>query len=106
MLLTADGVRVVDWPHARIGQPWVDLVWFAPSVGMQGGPDPGSLLAGYAPARDVDPEAIDAAIAGVAGYFTLDALRPAPPGLPTLRAFQAAQGDVARRWLADRRGWR
>ena len=106
LLLTADGVRVVDWPHARIGQAWVDLVWFAPSVGMQGGPDPGSLLAGYAPARGADPEAIDAAIAAVAAYFTIDALRPAPPGLPTLRPFQAAQGEVARRWLADRRAWR
>jgi hypothetical protein len=29
------------------------------------------------------------------------ALRPPPPGLPTLREFQAAQGAVARRWLAE-----
>lgn len=106
LLLTDDGVRVVDWPHARIGQAWVDLVWFAPSVAMQGGPPPADLLDRYAPARDADPEAIDAAIAAVAGYFTIDALRPPPPGLPTLRAFQAAQAVEARRWLADRRGWR
>ena len=106
LLLTDDGVRVVDWPHARIGQAWVDLVWFAPSVAMQGGPPPPELLDRYAPARDADPDAIDAAIAAVAGYFTIDALRPPPPGLPTLRAFQAAQAVEARRWLADRRGWR
>lgn len=106
LLLTADGVRIVDWPHARVGQPFVDLVWFAPSVSMQGGPDPQDLLARYPAARGVDPEAIDSLIAAVAGYFTIDALRPDPPGLPTLRAFQAAQGVVARRWLADRRGWR
>ena len=107
LLLTPEGdVRVVDWPHARIGQPWVDLVWFAPSVAMQGGPDPATLLERYPPARDADPEAIDSVIAAVAGYFTIEALRPDPPGLPTLRAFQDAQGAVARRWLAERRGWR
>ena len=106
VLLTTEGVRIVDWPHARIGQPWLDLIWFAPSVAMQGGPDPMTLLDRYAPARGADPEAIDAAIAAVAGYFTAHALHPDPPGLPTLRAFQAAQGAIARRWIADRRNWR
>ncbi len=105
LLLTADGVRVVDWPHARIGQAWVDLVWFAPSVAMQGGPDPESLLRRYSPADGVDRDALDAVIAAVAGYFPLDAQRPPLPGLPTLRPFQAAQGAAARRWLAARRGW-
>ena len=104
-MLTPDGVRVVDWPHARIGQAWVDLVWFAPSVAMQGGPDPEALLRRYPPADRADPDAVDAVIAAIAGYFTLDALRPPLPGLPTLRPFQAAQGAVARRWLGERRGW-
>lgn len=105
LLLTTEGVRVVDWPHARIGQAWVDLAWFAPSVAMQGGPDPEALLRRYPPALGADPDAVDAVIAAIAGYFTLDALRPPLPGLPTLRPFQAAQGAAARRWLAERRGW-
>jgi len=37
--------------------------------------------------------------------FTRQALLPPPPGLPTVRAFQAAQGQVARAWLAARTGW-
>lgn len=106
LLLTADGVRVVDWPHAHVGQAFVDLVWFAPSVAMQGGPSPRDLVARYAPAREADPEALDAVIAGVAAYFTAASLQPPSPGLPTLRAFQAAQGEVARAWLAERMGWR
>jgi hypothetical protein len=106
MLLTADGVRVVDWPHAHIGQPWVDLVWFAPSVGMQGGPPPRELVKRFGPARDADPAALDAVVAGVAAYFTAGSLEPPYPGLPTLRAFQAAQAEVARAWLAERTGWR
>ena len=106
LLLTADGVRVVDWPHAHVGQAFVDLVWFAPSVTMQGGPSPGELVARYGPARDADPEALDAVVAGVAAYFTAGSLLPPMPGLPTLRAFQAAQAEVARAWLAERTGWR
>ena len=105
LLLSADGVRIVDWPHAHIGQPWVDLVWFAPSVTMQGGPLPEALVRRYPPAREADPAALDAVIAGVAAYFTAGSLLPPMPGLPTLRAFQAAQAEVARAWLAVRTGW-
>lgn len=106
LLLTADGVHVVDWPHAHVGAAFVDLVWFAPCVAMQGGPSPRDLMARYGPARDADPAALDPVIAGVAAYFTAGSLQPPAPGLPTLRAFQAAQAEVARAWLAERTGWR
>lgn len=107
MLLTPeDGVLVVDWPHARAGVSWVDAVCFAPSVAMQGGPLPEALLDRHSHGRSADPEAITAVVAAVAGFFTGEGLRPAPPGLPTLRAFQAAQGQAARAWLARRTGWR
>jgi aminoglycoside phosphotransferase (APT) family kinase protein len=105
LLLTADGVRIVDWPHAHVGQPWIDLVWFAPSVTMQGGPLPEDLVRRYPPALDADPAGLDAVVAGVAAYFTAGSLLPPLPGLPTLRAFQAAQAEVARAWLAERTGW-
>lgn len=103
LLLTEAGVMVVDWPHAQVGQAWIDLLWFAPSVAMQGGPDPESLRRRFGPARTADDEAIDAVLASIAGFFTIGSLLPDPPGLPTLRAFQAAQGDIARAWLAGRR---
>jgi aminoglycoside phosphotransferase (APT) family kinase protein len=106
VLLTDEAVWIVDWPHAALGPPWLDLVWFAPSVAMQGGPDPEALWRGYRPAALAEPEAADVVIAAVAGFFSVGALQPDPPGLPTVRAFQEAQGAVARRWLADRRGWR
>jgi hypothetical protein len=106
LLLTPDRVVVVDWPHARLGADWVDVVFFAPSVAMQGGPSPEVLLARYLAGRTVDSAAVNAVIAAIAGFFTGQALQPPPPGLPTLRAFQEAQGAVARRWLADRTGWR
>jgi aminoglycoside phosphotransferase (APT) family kinase protein len=107
LLLTPEGrILVVDWPHARVGAPWLDPVFFAPSVAMQGGPPPEELLARYPHGRRADPEAVTAVVAAVAGFFTAEGLKPAPPGLPTLRAFQLAQGEVAQRWLSHRTGWK
>jgi Ser/Thr protein kinase RdoA (MazF antagonist) len=100
LLLTRDGVTFVDWPHACRGAAFFDLVGFAPSVTMQGGPEPTALLARSRTGRAASRDALAAVVCALAGYFTEHALRPAPPGLPTVRAFQAAQGEVARRWLA------
>jgi len=41
----------------------------------------------------------------VTGYFLAHSRRPPPPGIPTVRAFQAAQGDIALTWLRERLGW-
>lgn len=106
LLLTDERVYVVDWPHARLGQAWINLVSFAPSVAMQAGPAPETLLMRSQAGRSADPQAVTAMVAMVAGFFTYRSLLPPPPGLPTLREFQAAQGDVARQWLAERTGWR
>lgn len=104
LLLTPERVWLVDWPLACVGAAWVDVLFFAPSVAMQGGPPPDALLMGHPAARAADPAALTAAVAAVAGFFTQRALQPPPPGLPTVRAFQAAQGAVARAWLAQRTG--
>jgi aminoglycoside phosphotransferase (APT) family kinase protein len=101
LLLTGGGVRFVDWPHACVGASFVDLVLWAPSVAMQGGPPPADLLSRSGLARALDPADLTPLVCALAGYFTERALRPPPPGLPTVRAFQAAQGEVARSWLAE-----
>jgi len=100
ILLTGDGVVIVDWPHACRGAAFVDHVFFAPSVAMQGGPELADLLALSAAGRSADPRQVAAIVCALGGYFTYQSLQPAPPGLPTVRAFQAAQGEVTRRWLA------
>ena len=99
VLLTHERVWFVDWPHASVGASWVDAIAFAPSVTLQGGPPPEQLLRRFAP--DAPPSAT-AAIASVAGFFTHQSVQPPPPGLPTLRAFQAAQGAIARQWISQR----
>jgi aminoglycoside phosphotransferase (APT) family kinase protein len=105
LLLAPEQVWFVDWPHACVGAAWVDSVLFAPSVTMQGGPPPEQVLVHHPAGRTADPAAVTAAIVALAGMFTHRALQPPPPGLPTLRAFQAAQGAVARAWVAQRTGW-
>ena len=105
LLLTDEGaaggrVMVVDWPHACRGAAFVDLVAFAPGVAMQGGPEPAELLARSRSGQDVSRDSLAAVVCALAGYFTERSLQPPPPGLPTVRQFQAAQGEVTRRWLA------
>ena len=101
ILLTDDDVVIVDWPHACRGAAFVDHVFFGPSVALQGGPELTDLLALSAAGRSADPQQVAATLCALGGYFTYQSLRPAPPGLPTVRAFQTAQGEVTRRWLAQ-----
>ena len=100
VLLTSDGPVILDWPHACVGAAFTDLVFLAPSVAMQGGPEPAELLTKTAAGRATGRDAVAATVCALAGFFTEYSLRPPPPGIPTVREFQAAQGVVARRWLA------
>ena len=105
LLFESGGVVFVDWPHAAVGAPVLDVVIWAPSVALEGGPEPEQLLALHPLARRADPGAVNALLAAVAGFFVAHSLRPPPPGLPTLRPFQASQGEVALAWLRRRTGW-
>jgi aminoglycoside phosphotransferase (APT) family kinase protein len=99
VLLTPDRVVFVDWPHARVGASWIDLVLFLPSVAMQGGPHPWEIWESHPLGREVPPERLQPVLAGLAGFFVQRSTLPAPRGLPTLREFQRAQGVEALAWL-------
>ncbi|MEU6144891.1 phosphotransferase [Streptomyces sp. NPDC047081] len=105
MLLTADDrVVFVDWPHAVRAAPWFDLLFMLPCVAAQGGPDPQQVFAGHPLGREADPDAVTATLAALTGFFVEQSLLPAPPGLPTLRPFQRAQGEAGLAWLRTRLG--
>lgn len=105
MLLTADRVVVVDWPHASIGAGWMELAQILPSIAMQGGPRPWEVFDTHPLGRAAPAERVTAVLAALSGYFLQRSLLPAPPGLPTLRAFQRDQGIPALEWLQQRTGW-
>jgi aminoglycoside phosphotransferase (APT) family kinase protein len=104
ILLAGHRVMFVDWPHARVGAPWVDLVFFLPSVAMQGGPDPDPLFWRQPSTIDADPDSVIAVLAALAGFFIHGATEDPPPGLPTLRRFQLVQGVEAVKWLRQMMG--
>jgi aminoglycoside phosphotransferase (APT) family kinase protein len=106
LLLTSDQVWVVDWPWACTGTSWVDIANLAPSVQMQGGPPAAEVFASSRRTRSADRREVTAYVCALAGYFVGQSRQPAPAGLPTVRAFQAAQGDVALTWLAELTGWK
>jgi hypothetical protein len=105
ILISPTGPVFVDWPHAAVGAPVFDLVAWAPSVVLEGGPQPEELLAAHGPSRSADPDIVSVLLAAVSGFFVAHSLRPPPPGLPTLRSFQAAQGEVALAWLRRHTAW-
>ncbi|MEN3537255.1 hypothetical protein AAH991_19240 [Microbispora sp. ZYX-F-249] len=97
---------VVDWPWACLSTRWFDLLHMLPSVTMQGGPPPAEVFDGHPVATKADGDAVTAVLAAVTGFFVQRRSLPPPPGLPTLRAFQLAQGRAALAWLRQRTGWR
>jgi aminoglycoside phosphotransferase (APT) family kinase protein len=101
ILLTPHGVVFVDWPHARIGAPWLDLLFMLPSVAATG-TDPGEVWAAYPPARAADPDAVTAVLVAQTGFFLYHSLLPPPPNLERVREFQRVQGEAAMRWVEAR----
>jgi aminoglycoside phosphotransferase (APT) family kinase protein len=102
VILTGTRAVVVDWPSVCLGAGWVDLLMALPSLEMNGAGDPERLWLDFPPARRADPDAVTTMLVAGAGYFTQRSLLPVPPGFPTLRAFQGAQGEAALGWLRRR----
>jgi aminoglycoside phosphotransferase (APT) family kinase protein len=99
ILLAPDRVVFVDWPHACVGPAWLDLLLFVPSVAMQGGPPPWEVFEAHPLGRDAPAERVVPIVAALAGFFVQRSALPPPPGLPTLREFQRAQGIETLAWL-------
>jgi len=106
ILLTPSRVLFIDWPWASRGAAWVDLLFMLPSVAMQRGPKPWEIFDVHPLGRTAPAAAVTAVVAAVAGFMIRGSRLPAPPGLPTVRAFQRDQGVPALEWLKRRTGWR
>jgi phosphotransferase family enzyme len=76
---------LVDWNHARLGNPKYDIAFWLPSLVLERGPGP-------------DGFGVDEFAARVAGFFAARAGLPKPAGAPTVRDFQRVQAEVALDW--------
>jgi phosphotransferase family enzyme len=101
LLSRTEGVYLVDWAQACRGAAWVDLVLFLVSVNIEGTHDVDSILA----SRGVPKDGADALICAFAGFVAKRHRLPAPPGLPTLRAFQREYTEATVAWLRRRTDW-
>ena len=96
ILVRPDGrMVIVDWPWGSIGPAWLDTALLGLNVLVHGG-DPERVISG------LDPEAVTGLYVGLAGYFRHISRLPAPPSLPTVRAFQRWQSDALLPWLQTR----
>jgi hypothetical protein len=102
ILIAADRVVVVDWPHASIGAAWLDFAFMLPSIGMQGGPRPWGIFDGHELSSAADSHDVNAVLSALSGYFMHGSVLPPPPGIPSLRQFQRFQGDETIEWLRQR----
>jgi aminoglycoside phosphotransferase (APT) family kinase protein len=105
-VLLRDGEAVLlDWAWACRGAPWLDTLLLALDFRIQGGPDADAFLAASPLTGQVPGEHLASVVAAAAGVGHERARRPAPPGLPTIRAWQAHWAAVALDWLDDGSLW-
>lgn len=87
-LCLRDGRTIlVDWNHACLGNPVIDVAFWLPSLQNEGGPPPETLL----------PDAPGAS-AVVSGFFAARAGLPPIPTAPGVRRVQLAQLRAALPW--------
>jgi Phosphotransferase enzyme family len=80
-----DRCVLVDWNHACLGNPALDVAAWLPSLALEHGPRP-------------DRFGVDELAPLIAGFFAARAGLPKPAGAPRVREFQRAQAEVALDW--------
>jgi len=94
-------VLFVDWPHARLGAPYIDVLTVLASAGGTG-IDLDRLLAGQAVTGGTEPAVLDSVLAALTGFWLAGGLAEMPPGLLPVAAAKLALGRGALCWLQRR----
>lgn len=101
ILLAGDRVVFVDWPHARLGAPVIDLVVLLSSVAADR-LDPEPILRAHAVLSAIPRGTIDSILAAHAGFLLNGAVSATPPGLEAIAAAKLHIGLGALAWLCSR----
>ena len=93
-------LRLFDWNFACAGPVEFDVAAFAQTIAMEGGIEPERVVAEYDLVLPLRSGALDASIAGIAGYFADRAWRGPVKGLPRIRSVQRRQLKTTLAWAA------
>lgn len=107
VLEDVDGRRPdVPWQQGDVDPVSVALGQLAmDDFRIQDGPDAHDFLRAHAVTGDVEPVHLRSVVACMVGGWAEYAGHPPPPGLPTIRSWQAHCRDHALRWLDDGALW-
>jgi thiamine kinase-like enzyme len=101
ILLTDETVLLADWPHARLGAPFLDLVMFATSAAADD-VDPEPIVTDHAPAAGTEPHVIDEVLGAHAGFCVAGGLNQVSPLFAPIIAAKAELGQASTAWLQRR----
>jgi len=101
ILLTTDRVVVVDWPHARIGAPCIDLLTLLVSAAADE-IDPEPLLLAQPIAARTGAHALTSVLAALTGFWLSGAVQQVQPGLEAIPAAKLELSRGGLRWLRRR----
>jgi len=101
LMLTADRVFVIDWPHAWIGAAHCDLVTLLSSASLSG-LDPQPLAETHPLTRDLRPDQINVVLALHAGFLLRIAATVGPDADRNLVTMMVALARGSLRWLRTR----
>ncbi|BCL13389.1 hypothetical protein GCM10017556_11280 [Micromonospora sagamiensis] len=93
-----------DWTWLCQGPAWFDLAGLLLTA-YGSGLDADALFADQPAAAGAPPDALDAALAALSGYYLTGATAAPGTASPQVRAHRLFSGGLALDWLADRRGW-
>nr|WP_236646935.1 aminoglycoside phosphotransferase family protein [Micromonospora acroterricola] len=106
VLIDGDGrAWFCDWTWVCHGPAWFDLAGLLLTA-YAGGLDADRLFATHPVTAGAPPDALDATLAALAGYFLTGATTAPVTASPHLPAHQRWSGEQALDWLTNRQGWR
>ncbi|MEU1397150.1 phosphotransferase [Micromonospora zamorensis] len=94
-----------DWTWVCSGPAWFDLAGLLLTA-YASGLDADRLFATHPTTVGAPPDALDATLAALAGYYLTGAAAAPPTASPHLPAHQRWSGEQSLDWLARRQGWR
>ncbi|WP_051797862.1 phosphotransferase [Catenuloplanes japonicus] len=95
---------ICDWTWCARGAAFFDTASLLVSAHASG-LDASSLFFEHPTGRNVPPEALDAVLASLSGYWLARAASGPSSASPYIRGHQRWSGNMALHWLATRRGW-